>query len=122
MDTIRGEFIVVDHALQDSRKTNYKFDTLDYQLYEVMRVIDGKVLFLEDHIERLENGLESLGFMPGNFANEVNEELLIQVDGGVSSKNIKHVVGCGANVIVAGSAVFKNGEIEKNIKELKDSI
>ena len=32
----------------------------------------------------------------------------IQVDGGVSEKNIDHVLEMGANVIVAGSAIFKD--------------
>lgn len=32
---------------------------------------------------------------------------LIEVDGGISSKNIADVVAAGANVLVAGSAVFK---------------
>ncbi|ABK60366.1 MULTISPECIES: ribulose-phosphate 3-epimerase [Clostridium] len=54
------------------------------------------------------------------LAEEFNKDLLIEVDGGVGANNIKKVVECGANVIVAGSAVFKNGEIEKNIKELKE--
>ncbi|MDU4889084.1 MAG: ribulose-phosphate 3-epimerase [Clostridium sp.] len=48
-----------------------------------------------------------------------NKELYIQVDGGIDSSNVKKVIECGANSIVAGSAVFKNGEIEKNIKALK---
>ena len=33
---------------------------------------------------------------------------LIEVDGGISSKNIVEVVKAGANVLVAGSAVFKS--------------
>ena len=33
----------------------------------------------------------------------------IEVDGGISSKNIAEVVKAGANVFVAGSAVFKSG-------------
>lgn len=45
-----------------------------------------------------------------------NEDILIQVDGGIDSNNVKDVVEAGANVIVAGSAVFKNGNIEENIK------
>jgi len=48
-----------------------------------------------------------------------NKELLIEVDGGVDIHNIKQVVSCGANVIVAGSAVFRNNNIEQNISELK---
>lgn len=48
-----------------------------------------------------------------------NKELLIQVDGGIDPSNVQKVIDAGANVIVAGSAVFKNGEIEENIKALR---
>jgi ribulose-phosphate 3-epimerase len=48
-----------------------------------------------------------------------NPELLIEVDGGIDESNILEVSHAGANVIVAGSAVFKNGKIEENIKKLK---
>ena len=48
-----------------------------------------------------------------------NEDILIQVDGGIDSNNVKDVVEAGANVIVAGSAIFKNGNIEENIKALR---
>lgn len=51
-----------------------------------------------------------------------NKNLIIEVDGGIGKSNIKKVVDCGANLIVAGSAVFQNGEIEKNIKEIKEAI
>lgn len=54
------------------------------------------------------------------LAEKYNKDLLIQVDGGVGVDNVKEIVDCGANVIVAGSAVFKNGEIEKNIREIKE--
>lgn len=50
-----------------------------------------------------------------------NKELYIQVDGGIDASNVKKVIECGANSIVAGSAVFKNNEIEGNIKALKDN-
>jgi ribulose-phosphate 3-epimerase len=50
---------------------------------------------------------------------ELNPELLIEVDGGVDESNIKEVVSCGANVIVAGSAVFKDNKLEENIRNLK---
>lgn len=48
----------------------------------------------------------------------VGEDFLIQIDGGVDARNIKMPIEAGANVIVAGSAVF-GGNITKNIKELK---
>ena len=39
----------------------------------------------------------------------------IEVDGGITAANVRTVLDAGANVIVAGSAVF-NGTIEKNVK------
>jgi len=45
----------------------------------------------------------------------------IQVDGGINSSNIKSIIKAGANVIVAGSAIFKDREIEKNVRDLRRS-
>lgn len=42
----------------------------------------------------------------------------IQVDGGINEETLPRVLRAGANVIVAGSAVF-NGNITENIKKLK---
>lgn len=56
------------------------------------------------------------------LAEKYNKNLLIEVDGGIDSTNIGTVVNSGANVIVAGSAVFKNNNIEENIKALKEGI
>jgi ribulose-phosphate 3-epimerase len=56
------------------------------------------------------------------LANKYNKELLIQVDGGIDKSNISTVVNSGANVIVAGSAVFKNNAIEENIKILREGL
>jgi len=53
------------------------------------------------------------------LSEEYNRDLLIQVDGGIGIDNIKEVIESGANVIVAGSSVFKDGELEDNIKALK---
>ena len=40
----------------------------------------------------------------------------IEVDGGVKLENLKEVLAAGANVIVAGSAIFK-GDITKNVED-----
>lgn len=42
----------------------------------------------------------------------------IEVDGGVNLNNAKMIIDAGANVLVAGSAVF-NGNIEENVKGFK---
>lgn len=47
------------------------------------------------------------------LSEKYNKDLIIEVDGGVTKDNIKEIADCGADLLVAGSAVFKNGEIEK---------
>lgn len=48
------------------------------------------------------------------MVNKSGRNIDIQVDGGINRDNIKTVLSAGANVIVAGSAVFK-GDIASNI-------
>ena len=52
---------------------------------------------------------------------EINEKGLsvdVEIDGGVTKDNISMILDAGANVIVAGSAVFK-GDISSNVKYFK---
>ncbi|AGF55062.1 ribulose-phosphate 3-epimerase [Clostridium saccharoperbutylacetonicum] len=53
------------------------------------------------------------------YSKEVNPALLIEVDGGVDKTNVKEIIAAGANVIVAGSAVFNEGDISDNIRVLR---
>ncbi|MGL4570961.1 MAG: ribulose-phosphate 3-epimerase [Clostridium sp.] len=48
-----------------------------------------------------------------------NKDLIIEIDGGIGLDNIKAAKEAGVDVAVAGSAVYKNGEVAKNISELK---
>ncbi len=43
----------------------------------------------------------------------------IEVDGGISDKNAKEVITAGANVIVAGTYVFRSADITKAIASLR---
>ncbi len=43
----------------------------------------------------------------------------IQVDGGIKPSNVDKVVKAGANVIVAGSAIFNSDDIEVTVKEFR---
>ncbi|WP_282804137.1 ribulose-phosphate 3-epimerase [Clostridium tetani] len=53
---------------------------------------------------------------------ELNKDLIIEVDGGVGKDNIKDIADCGVDLIVAGSAVFKDGKIEENLKILREAL
>jgi ribulose-phosphate 3-epimerase len=46
-------------------------------------------------------------------------ETRIEIDGGVTDKNIKRLVDAGADVFVAGSHVFKSDQQAETIKRLK---
>jgi ribulose-phosphate 3-epimerase len=45
----------------------------------------------------------------------------IEVDGGIKLNNVEDVMAAGANIIVAGSAVF-NGDIEENVQAFLDKM
>ncbi|CEN83961.1 ribulose-phosphate 3-epimerase [Paraclostridium sordellii] len=46
-------------------------------------------------------------------------EVDIQVDGGIKPSNVDKVVKAGANVIVAGSAIFNSDDIDATVKEFR---
>ena len=50
---------------------------------------------------------------------KTNSNFLIEIDGGVNSKNAPHLLKCGANVLVAGSFVFKSENPISTIADLK---
>ena len=49
-----------------------------------------------------------------------NSSATIQVDGGVTDKNAKKLVEAGADVLVAGSYIFKSPNPDNTIKDLKN--
>ena len=51
--------------------------------------------------------------------NKRNPKCLIEVDGGVSDKNIKELKDAGVDIVVAGSYVFGSDSYKKAIDSLK---
>jgi ribulose-phosphate 3-epimerase len=66
--------------------------------------------FIENTFERLQQ--------LHKMRDEHGAGFLIEVDGGVNIDNIEKVTRCGADVLVAGSAVFKAKNIPKRIEKL----
>ena len=50
---------------------------------------------------------------------KTNSNFLIEIDGGVNSENATKLIECGANVLVAGSFVFKSSDPMSTIANLK---
>jgi ribulose-phosphate 3-epimerase len=61
-----------------------------------------------DKIRRLRDRIDALGL-----------DIDIEVDGGISAKNIAEVSAAGANVFVAGSAVFNAPDPAQAVAEMK---
>jgi ribulose-phosphate 3-epimerase len=51
--------------------------------------------------------------------NETNPEVKIEIDGGVTLDNAKIILESGADVLVAGNAIFKSSDPKKTIHDLK---
>ena len=49
------------------------------------------------------------------------KEIDLEVDGGVKAENAGAIKAAGANVLVAGSAVFNSKDYKKTIKQLRDA-
>ena len=54
---------------------------------------------------------------------EKNKDILLEVDGGVNVNNFSQLVNSGADILVAGSSIFKGGfqMYKKNINNLRNS-
>lgn len=63
-----------------------------------------------DKLRRLRNMIKDRGY-----------DTRIEIDGGIDANNIAQIVESGADIIVAGSAVFGNGTPKESVKELLDS-
>ena len=77
-------------------------------------------------IMSVEPGFGGQTFMPKSYErirqlrNYIDERKLpvkIEVDGGVGKKNVREIIDAGANVLVAGSAVFKKRSISDNASQ-----
>lgn len=54
-----------------------------------------------------------------DLINEKNLNVDIEVDGGIKLENADKAVKCGANILVAGSAVFKSDDVAETIRKFK---
>ena len=57
------------------------------------------------------------------ISKENKENILLEVDGGVNAQNFSTLVNAGADILVAGSSIFKSGKkmYGRNIRKLRNS-
>jgi ribulose-phosphate 3-epimerase len=50
---------------------------------------------------------------------DFHSSALLEVDGGVNLNNVASVIKAGANVLVAGSAIFGSANIPETIRQMR---
>lgn len=88
---------------------DYVIDDLDMVLLMSVNPGFGGQKFIPNTIGKIEKLKDSIK----------GRKIDIQVDGGVNLQNLSEIAQAGANVIVAGSAIFNSSDIEKTINEFK---
>lgn len=63
------------------------------------------------------NSIDKINYLNG-YRKEHNLNFKIEVDGGINDRNAYEVIKYGADILVAGSFIFK-GDIENNVKLLR---
>jgi len=93
----------------DIDSLDYLLDDLDLILVMSVNPGFGGQSFIPSQLDKIKRIREMIG----------SRKIDLEVDGGVSAKNIKEVADAGANVCVAGSATFKDGKYAENIAGMK---
>lgn len=96
----------------DEESLKYVMDDLDLIL--IMSVNPG--FGGQSYIEAMNDKIKRVRKM----IDESGRDIILEVDGGVNKDNIKDLEDLGVDLFVAGSAAFKNSEIEKNLGDLRN--
>ncbi len=71
----------------------------------------GGQVFIPSMLQKIESMREMM--------EKAGKKIDIEVDGGITIQNVEQVIEAGANIIVAGTSVFK-GDIKENVTEFQD--
>ena len=114
LQAIKAEGMAAGVALNPHTNINLLEDTInDIDLVCVMSVNPGfgGQSFIENTYDKVK-ALKELIIRK-------SAHTLIEIDGGVTSENAKQLIDAGADVLVAGSFIFKSDNPSQTIKELK---
>ena len=115
LQAIKAEGMKAGVALNPHTNINVLEDTInDIDLVLIMSVNPG--FGGQSFIENTYNKIKQLK----ELIVKKKAKTLIEIDGGVTSLNAKNLTDKGADILVAGSFVFKNDNPSNTIKELKN--
>ena len=89
----------------------YVIDQLDLVLVMTVNPGFGGQKFIEPVVPKIKKVREMI--------DRTGRSIFLEVDGGINSKTCRKVIDAGANLLVAGSAIFSSKDYVKAISELK---
>jgi len=114
LQAIKAEGMKAGVSLNPHTNVNVLEDTInDIDLVLIMSVNPG--FGGQSFIENTYNKISQLK----ELINKKNAKTLIEIDGGVTNLNAKKLTETGADILVAGSFVFKSNQPTETIKDLK---
>lgn len=117
LQAIKAEGMKAGVSLNPHTNVSLLEDTInDIDLVLIMSVNPGfgGQSFIENTYEKVKQLKELI--------NRKGAKTIIEIDGGVTNKNAKQLVDAGADVLVAGSYVFKSDHQLETIKDLKSIV
>lgn len=89
---------------------DWVLDELDFILIMSVNPGFGGQSFIENSLEKIE--------IFRNIVDEEDYDILIQIDGGVNENTVESIVEAGADVLVAGSAIFNTDDYAEAIRKI----
>ncbi|WP_022669757.1 ribulose-phosphate 3-epimerase [Hippea alviniae] len=111
---LKAKPCVVINPSTGPESLEYVLDIVDMVLVMSVNPGFGGQKFIESSIRKIE--------WLSQFREKSGLDYLIEVDGGVNLDNIGRLSKAGANVFVAGSAIFSTDDYKKTIAEMKERI
>lgn len=93
---------------------SYVMDKLDMILLMSVNPGFGGQSFIPSTLSKLTEARELI--------DSVANDIRLEVDGGVSAKNIREIAAAGADTIVAGSAIFNSGDYASAIAAMREEL
>ena len=90
---------------------DYIFNDIDLILIMTVNPGFGGQKFINSQLEKIQKIRKKI--------DELGKDIDLEVDGGINDQTAKLAINAGANVLVAGSYIFNNGNYAKNIQSLR---
>ncbi|MEQ1789630.1 MAG: hypothetical protein ABL857_04220 [Rickettsiales bacterium] len=94
-----------------AKALDYILEDIDLVLIMTVNPGFGGQSFIESQLRKIEKVAEKIA--------KLGKNIELEVDGGINPQTAKRAIAAGANVLVAGNAVFKTPDYKANIASLR---